>query len=189
MARRPGADVRMTHAGSSVAAMRSAACLPQPGRVCSSPMNLTHLTSAALKPIATLVERKEALEAQLEDISLRLAAWKLDVESKATKGPASRPTSRTPRMAATTNARAVVAKPAGKTKRQRRGQLKESVLAQVKAAGPLGITVADLAAKLGAKPKNLFVWFHSTGKRGTELQKVGPGRYAWVDPMTSPCPF
>jgi hypothetical protein len=143
-------------------------------------MNLTQLTSAALKPIATLVERKEALEAQLEDITLRLAAWELDVESKTAKGPSGRPTSRTPRKAATTSARAVVAKPPGKTKRQPRGQLKESVLAQVKAAGPSGITVADLAAKLGAKPKNLFVWFHSTGKRVTELQKIGPARYAWV---------
>ena len=143
-------------------------------------MNLTHLTSAALKPITTLVERKEALEARLEDITLRLAAWEIDVEPKAAKGPAGRPTSRTPRKGATTNARAVVAKPAGKTKRQPRGQLKELVLAQVKAAGPSGISVADLAAKLGAKPKNLFVWFHSTGKRVTELQKVGPARYAWV---------
>ena len=143
-------------------------------------MNLTYLTSAALKPITTLVERKEALEAQLEEITLRLAAWELDVESKATKGPASRPTSRTRRMAATRSDRAVVAKPAGKIERQPRGQLKESVLALVKTAGPSGITVADLAAKLGAKPKNLFVWFHSTGKRVTELQKVGPARYAWV---------
>jgi hypothetical protein len=136
-----------------------------------------------------VVERREALQAQLEDVTLRLAAWELDVESKATKGPASRPTSRTPRMAATRSDRAAVAKPAGKTKRQPRGQLKESVLALVKAAGSSGITVADLAAKLGAKPKNLFVWFHSTGKRVTELQKVGPGRYAWADLMTSPCPF
>ncbi|MCZ7636600.1 MAG: hypothetical protein M5U12_11590 [Verrucomicrobia bacterium] len=152
-------------------------------------MNLTHLTSAALKPIITLVEQKEALEAQLEEITLRLAAWKLDVESKAAKGPADQPTSRTPRKAATTSARAVATKAAGTAKRQPRGQLKESVLAQVKAAGSSGIRVADLAAKLGAKPKSLFVWFHSTGKRVTGLQKVGPGRYAWVDPMTSPCPF
>ncbi|MCZ7636894.1 MAG: hypothetical protein M5U12_13110 [Verrucomicrobia bacterium] len=143
-------------------------------------MNLTQLTSAALKQIATLVERREALQAQLKDVTLRLAAWELDVESKATKGPAGRPTSRTPRKAATTSARAVVAKPAGRTKRQPRGQLKASVLAQVKAAGPSGIRVADLAAKLGANPKNLFVWFHSTGKRVTELKKVGPARYAWV---------
>ena len=155
-------------------------------------MNLMQLTSAALKPIATLVERKEALQAQLEDVTLRLAAWEIDIESKAAQG---RPGRRTPRRsrkqrpAATRSARAVATKSAGKTKRRPRGQLKESVLAQVKAAGSSGITVGDLAAKLGAKPKSLFVWFHSTGKRVTELQKVGPGRYAWVDPMTSPCPF
>jgi hypothetical protein len=143
-------------------------------------MNLTHLTLAALKPIATLVERKEALEAQLEDINLRLAARELDVEHKAAKGQPGRPTSRTPRTAATRSTRAAVAKSAGKTKRQPRGQLKESVLALVKATGLSGITVAELAAKLGAKPKNLFVWFHSTGKRVTELQKIGPARYAWV---------
>lgn len=77
---------------------------------------------AALNPTTTLVDRKEALEAQLEETILRLAAWELDVEFKAARRRPGRRTSRRSRKqrlhTSTQGDRAVVTEPAGKTKRQ-----------------------------------------------------------------------
>lgn len=64
--------------------------------------------------------------------------------------------------------------------RQKHGGLKESVVALVKAAGRHGITVAEVAAKPGAKPRRIFDWFKSTGKGVTEIKKVGRANYGWL---------
>ena len=64
--------------------------------------------------------------------------------------------------------------------RPKQGALKESVVALVKSAGQRGITVAEVAAKLGAKPRRIFDWFKSTGKGVKEIKKVGRARYGWL---------
>ena len=66
-----------------------------------------------------------------------------------------------------------------KLPRQKNGGLKDSVVALVKATGQRGITVAEVAAKLGAKPRRIFDWFKSTGKGVEEIKKVGRARYGW----------
>ena len=67
-----------------------------------------------------------------------------------------------------------------KADRQKRGGLKDSVVALVKGTGQSGITVAEVAAKLGAKPRRIFDWFKSTGKGVKEIKKVGRARYGWL---------
>ena len=64
--------------------------------------------------------------------------------------------------------------------RQKRGGRRDSVVALVKATGQRGITVAEVAAKLGAKPRRIFDWFKSTGKGVKEIKKVGRARYGWL---------
>jgi len=64
--------------------------------------------------------------------------------------------------------------------RQKRGALEESVVALVTTAGPRGITVAEVAARLGAKPPRIFDWFKSTDKAVQEIKKVGRARYGWL---------
>lgn len=58
-----------------------------------------------------------------------------------------------------------------------RGQLKEQILGELKNAGASGITIKDLAAKLNANYKNVYIWFVTTGKRIAGIKKVGPAQY------------
>ena len=57
--------------------------------------------------------------------------------------------------------------------------MKERIVRTLKAAGKSGVTVKDLAAKLGKSYGNVSVWFHTTGKGMKEIKKVEPGRFAW----------
>ena len=59
-----------------------------------------------------------------------------------------------------------------------RGELKSQILDALKGAGEQGMTVKDLSEKLGAKYKNLYIWFVTTGKRTPGIKKVGPAKYS-----------
>ena len=61
--------------------------------------------------------------------------------------------------------------------KKQRGHLSESVQAALKSAGNDGIRVGDLAKSLGINPRNLFVWFATTGKKFKAIKKVSPGHY------------
>ena len=79
-----------------------------------------------------------------------------------------------------------VAKPVGQQgrvptpKAKKYGAAKEAILALVKASGKTGITVKEVAGKLGVKPQGVYVWFGNTGKKVKEIKKVAPATYAWV---------
>ena len=61
-------------------------------------------------------------------------------------------------------------------KRGKRGALSARIMEHLKTAGPGGIKIADLASELGAKYKNIYMWFVTTGKKHG-IKKVGPGTY------------
>lgn len=180
---------------------RSAPCFRQVGSLHLPAMNLTQLTSANLQRIARLIEEREALQARVEGINRQLAAYEPtaapNVPEAAALGTRTPAVRRKPEISAAGRARIAAAqrarwakvkraagagaavKPA-KVGRQKRGGLKDSVVALVKATGQPGITVAEVAAKLGAKPRRIFDWFRSTGKGFKEIKKVGRARYGWV---------
>src|SRR6266567_9386804 len=58
--------------------------------------------------------------------------------------------------------------------------LKERIVQTLKSAGNSGVTVKDMAAKLGKSYGNISVWFHTTAKGINEIKKVEPGKFAWV---------
>ena len=62
-----------------------------------------------------------------------------------------------------------------------RGGLKGRIIRALRASGDKGVTVKDLAGKLGKSYGNISVWFHTTGKRIKEIKKVAPGKFAWAD--------
>ena len=64
--------------------------------------------------------------------------------------------------------------------RSARAPLKERILHTLKAAGKSGVTVKDLAAKLGTSYGNISVWFHTTAKGIKEIRKTEPGRFSWA---------
>jgi transposase-like protein len=127
-------------------------------------MNLLQLTSADLKGIAGLLKEKEALLARIARIDSRLMAY--------VGGGAP--------VAAPARAKAAgkaAAKPAFRARRP--GKLKAKVIALLQGAGKGGISVREIAAKLGLNPQRIYVWFNSTGKGIREVKKVAPATYTW----------
>lgn len=120
-----------------------------------------NITSASLRGLLTLAERRERLQKELNAVTAKISALysgslKSDSVRKAKSAiPEKRP-----------------------GKQGRRGAVKDSVIAALKEAGEKGIGVKELSLKLGIKNSNLHVWFATTGKTIKGLRKVGPGQYA-----------
>jgi hypothetical protein len=119
-------------------------------------MALTDLSSAQLERLVQLVKEKETLQARLDRVNHSLEALE--------KGDPSSQSKVRPRVRG----------------RRRRGGLKEGLLKALEVAGKEGITVKELAEKLGAKPSSVSVWFYTTGKKIKGIKKVGKAKFAYV---------
>jgi hypothetical protein len=67
--------------------------------------------------------------------------------------------------------------------------MKAAISELLAAAGASGLSVPEIAARLQANPRNIHVWFSSTGKTVKEIKKLGPGRYGWAaaaEPAVAP---
>ena len=75
------------------------------------------------------------------------------------------------------------AKPAKKAKAKgaKPAVNKEGIIELLKSAGKDGISVKDVALKLGVKSQRVFVWFSGTGKKVKQIKKTAPAKYAWVN--------
>jgi phosphatidylserine/phosphatidylglycerophosphate/cardiolipin synthase-like enzyme len=62
-------------------------------------------------------------------------------------------------------------------RQSKRGELSARILQELGDAGSQGITVRDLAEKLGANYKNIYIWFATTGKKNPSVKKLGPAQY------------
>ncbi len=82
-----------------------------------------------------------------------------------------------PQSAATPKAPTKAAKGAKKSTGKQRGYLTTAVQEALKAAGKDGVRVGDLAKTLNVNPRNLFVWFATTGKKFKAIKKISPGHY------------
>jgi len=60
------------------------------------------------------------------------------------------------------------------------GQLKDRIIQALKAAGKSGVTIKDVAAKLGTSHGNVSYWFYTTAKGVEEIKKIDRGRFAWM---------
>lgn len=83
------------------------------------------------------------------------------------------------RLGASSAAAASAPAPARRSRRRgtKRGQLTATILSELKAAGPKGVSVGDIAKKLGANYRNVYIWFATTGKKFKEVKKVAPATY------------
>ena len=122
-------------------------------------MALTDLSSAQLERLVQLIKEKETLQARLEKVDHSLKALDEGSASLESKAGKARPQVRG---------------------RRRRGGLKEGLLKALEAAGKDGITVKELAEKIGAKPSSVSVWFYTTGKKLKSIKKVGKAKFAYV---------
>ncbi len=127
-------------------------------------MSIGKLNAAGLRQLISLVEKRDALAAELEKVEKALSA--------AVAGGA----------AAKLPALSKLGKPA-KTKtgkKGRRGALKEAILGALHEAGPAGLGAKDLSTKLGVKNQNIHVWFSTTGKTVKGLKKTKAGTWAYA---------
>lgn len=139
-------------------------------------MNLKNLTASQFKQAVTLLEKKEALQKQIEDIDARVSGL---FGGKASGGESEKPKRRGGRPPGSTNKKTA----APRAKREsgaKRGDLKIKVLAALKEAGDTGLSIKEMSDKLKTKGSNLYAWFGSTGKKVSEIQKVGPAKYKLV---------
>jgi len=127
-------------------------------------MNLAALSSADFVKIARLLKAKEVLLAKLADLDAELSSFGSGAPSGARRGR--------PRTSA-----AAGPKPG----RAKRGALKETILALLKEAGATGLSVKEIAAKTGVKGANIHAWFFTTGKKISQIKKVGKSTHAWVE--------
>ncbi len=148
---------------------------------------LTRLSVKDLKQAVAIRERIDGLQRDLDRITgLQAAPVRKDA-----------PRRRKRRMSAAARARisaAMKARWAKRSGRQRVSRfatakavgrspsapLKQRIVQTLKTAGKSGVTVKDLAAKLGKSYGNISVWFHTTAKGMKEIKKVEPGRFAWA---------
>lgn len=121
-------------------------------------MSFSSLSSAQLHKILSLIKEKEALQAKIAKVEREL--------DELQSGKPSR--------------KASSAQEPNAPKRRRRKAMKGAILKQLQKVGSAGISVADLAANIRARPASVAVWFYTTGKTTKGIKKVGRGRYAYI---------
>jgi len=137
---------------------------------------------ASIKELMCLEEQRLALEASLGSVRVRMSHLQTNlVSSLLTLGI--EPPAQNGRVRLTESNIAAEAN----APRMVRGQLRREIISALKAVGPQGISVPDLARSLGMKPVNVHSWFHSARKRMPEIKKSAPGHY-YLDGMPSCIP-
>lgn len=128
-----------------------------------------NLSSASLRALVALTEKREKLLDELSAIEAKIAS----ALNGASVGSAKAALRREGKAG-----KAHSAKPVKQgRKRSKRGAVKDLILTGLKEAGEAGIAVKDLAAKLAIKPQNLHVWLHTTGKKNDLVVAVSKGVY------------
>lgn len=135
-------------------------------------MNISNISSSALRSLIKLTERKESLVSEIQRIEAQLSSLLTGKPVRATGKRRGRPVKNVAKLAKTSKMTALRTK-----KRAPRGTIKKKILAALKAAGDTGIKVTDLSKKLGIKNANVHVWFSSTGSKMPEIKKLGKGHY------------
>jgi hypothetical protein len=78
--------------------------------------------------------------------------------------------------------------PARRSKsRIRRGEMSRQILLLLQSAGDKGISVPEIAARIGSHYRNVHVWFCSTGKRNFPIERVSRGFYRLKAPSLAGC--
>ena len=147
-------------------------------------MDISLINSQSLLQLLSLVEKKEQtlqiLEQIDEAIISTLKGGTVSIEIlEITESPARAslsPAATAKKAEAAVESPSKAAKPARSDKAGRSGGLKDRILALLDTAGPEGLRVKDIAAKLSVKATNVSVWFSTTGKNVTT--KIEPGRFA-----------
>ncbi len=154
-------------------------------------MDISLINSQSLLQLLSLVEKKEQTLQILEQIDAAIisalkggtVAFEILENTESPARASLPPATMANKPVAAVESPSKAAKPARKSKA---GGLKERILALLDTAGPEGLRVKDIAAKLNVKPTNVSVWFSTTGKKVTT--KIEPGRFAVKGAKTASAP-
>jgi hypothetical protein len=61
-----------------------------------------------------------------------------------------------------------------------RGALSEKVLGELRKAGAKGVSVREIANRIGANYRNIYIWFATTGKKNRAVKKIAPAQYRLI---------
>lgn len=120
-----------------------------------------NLSSASLRALVSLTERREKLLGELSAIEVKISSALNGASHGTVKPPC--------RGGGSGNIRSA--------KRGKRGAVKELILTGLKEAGEAGIAVKHLATRLAIKPQNIHVWLHTTGKKSGLIEAASKGVY------------
>ncbi len=132
-------------------------------------MDFSNISRAELTRLMKLIERKEALQAQIDAIDREL-------RSPGT-APAAGPAESVPRVRRAAKPAPARAEGAASP---RRGAVRDAILGLLQAAGPGGASVKEIAEKLSKPTGHIHTWFSITGRGIVNVRKLGGGRWAWV---------
>ena len=68
----------------------------------------------------------------------------------------------------------------GVRRRSRRGGRKSAILKFLKVAGKKGLTIHQIAEKVGSNYSSVSVWFSTTGKKVDGIKKIAPATYRYI---------
>lgn len=140
-----------------------------------------------LKSILTLERKRAGLQSKIDDLDEKIAKVQQQLYSGSgqPRGVPARKQSVSSILANIPKALKVpkVGKTGktGKTGNGRRGRhgiLRQQILDLLAAAGPEGMAIRDLAARIGTKPGNISSWFSTNKKTIGNLKKTGVARFA-----------
>ena len=124
-------------------------------------MSIINLSLTELRSALRLLEQRNDLLQQVAEVDRQLAALE-----GGKPAPAPQP------VAAT--------KPVARAKAGGRRKLKDEVISLLQSAGASGMTVGELAGRLGVGVNRIFTWFYATGKKVKQIKKIGNAQYRWV---------
>jgi len=145
-------------------------------------MSLKNITSAELRQLISIVERKERVQEELREIESKLSTH-LSPEPATPTVQIRRGKSRSVRVGKRpleVKASKSKVQQAEAKSGQRHGALRDSILAALQKADGAGIPIKELSRTLGVKAQNLHVWFSSTGRKVKGVTKVSAGRWAYA---------
>jgi len=122
-------------------------------------MKLIELSSADLQRAIKLMQEKEQIQSRIAEIDEELNRIEMG-KSGHSKG----------------SAKASKQEEAGT-----RMKLKDAIIQELKNAGTAGLSLKELASKLGATSMQVSIWFGTTGKKIKEIIKLSRGQYGWAD--------
>ncbi len=144
-------------------------------------MTLANSRIETLKKLIALEEKRVTIQGDLDSIDRHISAVRDSIITggNATTSSVSAFSPKTRSAGRPPGSKNVVKTNGHQTKGRKRGAVGASIVEHLKAAGPAGIKIGDLAAKLGKKYQNVYIWFATTGKKNPNIKRIAPATYSF----------